>query len=201
MVLMDSQMSAAITFAPCSANRMAAARPWPRAAPVMNTTLPSSTPTGPPSLLGPGRAEPGPGAATPRSRCHGPGSGDIPLDGQAHGDAKRGVLLAVQLGRRQAHRGQPPDQGLEGCGALEPRQAGTDAVVGRAAEGEVQASLAAARAEVVRILEDGRVAVGRAVDAVEPVAFLDVDATDRGVRVGPAPYRAHGAVVAECLLD
>src|SRR5690349_9729226 len=99
MVLMDSQMSAAITFAPCSANRMAAARPWPRAAPVMNTTLPSSAPTGPPSLLVLGHDEPGPGRRVPRSGCQGPGSGDIPLDGQAHGDAQRGVLLAVQLGR------------------------------------------------------------------------------------------------------
>jgi len=38
------QMSMAMMSAPSCANRTACARPWPRAAPVMNATLPSTRP-------------------------------------------------------------------------------------------------------------------------------------------------------------
>src|SRR4051812_7473108 len=44
MLPMSASASTATTSAPSSANRIACARPWPRAAPVMNATLPSSLP-------------------------------------------------------------------------------------------------------------------------------------------------------------
>src|ERR1700709_804870 len=40
----SSQMSIPTMFAPCSAHVTACDRPWPRAAPVMKTTRPSSEP-------------------------------------------------------------------------------------------------------------------------------------------------------------
>src|SRR3978361_1410845 len=42
---MSSQISTAMMSAPSSASRMACSRPWPRAAPVMNATLPATLPT------------------------------------------------------------------------------------------------------------------------------------------------------------
>src|SRR5690242_3603925 len=41
---MSRQMSSAMTSAPCWARRIACERPWPRAAPLMTATLPSSSP-------------------------------------------------------------------------------------------------------------------------------------------------------------
>src|ERR1700738_3660465 len=42
---MSSHTSTAMMSAPSSASRMACSRPWPRAAPVMNATLPATLPT------------------------------------------------------------------------------------------------------------------------------------------------------------
>src|SRR4051794_22479109 len=49
---MGAQMSTAMMSAPSDARRTACARPWPRAAPVMKATLPSTRPVMVCSLLG-----------------------------------------------------------------------------------------------------------------------------------------------------
>ena len=46
MDAMSAQMSTPMTSAPSCASRTACERPWPRATPVMNATLPSTSPTG-----------------------------------------------------------------------------------------------------------------------------------------------------------
>src|SRR5436305_3697801 len=109
---MSRQMSTAMMSAPSLAIAIACARPWPRAAPVMNATLPSSLPAISCSLLCAGSAD----------RCE----RDVQFRQAAH-DERRLVCVAAVLGRAVAllgdrDVGHPVENPVQRNATLCPRQ-------------------------------------------------------------------------------
>src|SRR3954464_9803383 len=113
------QMSTAMMSAPSCARRTAWARPCPRAAPVMNATLPSTRPVI--SNLNSSLAE---GISLDRG-----GHRILPTDSRCRGECR--------VGHVHIPLGEPLQDLLQRDAALQPGQCRAEAVVGSHAEGQV----------------------------------------------------------------
>ena len=146
------------------------------------------------------------GADPPRTQRRS-GGGEVELEAVEAAEEVGGqVLVAAGVGRAVGVLGDRDvggavEQAVDGDPALGPGQVGAGAVMDAVAEGDVVLGVGAVDVELVRVLEQARVPVGRPGQQQHRAAGGDVDAGDRRAPLGHAELGPQRALEPQGLLD